>query len=95
VFGIWGDPDFHGLSEVRFNVVPINYLVLGPAGLTNTTLFTLDTSPGVRYDLQFNSGGVSNQWNSTGLNLIWDGGTMTGFDPAGFSTSKTYRAIVK
>jgi hypothetical protein len=93
--GSWGDPDFHGLSEVRFNVVPINDLVLGPAGLTNTTLFTLDTSPGVRYDLQFSSGSQTTLWQSTGLNLVGDGGSMTGFDPAGFSTSKTYRAIVK
>jgi len=68
---------------------------MGPIGLTNTNLFTLDTSPGVRYDLQSNASGVSNQWNSTGLTLVGDGGTMTGFDPAGFSTSKTYRVIIK
>ena len=94
--GSWGDPTFHGLSEVRFDVTPvIDDLVLGPVGTTNTTLFTLDTSPGVRYDLQSRSGAESTQWLSTGLTLVGDGGTMTGFDPSGFSTSKTYRTIVK
>jgi hypothetical protein len=93
--GSWGDTTFHGLSEVQFNVVPINDLVLGPIGRTNTTLFTLDTSLGVRYDLQFSTGPQTSLWQSTGLNLIGNGGTMTGFDPAGFSTSKTYRAVVK
>jgi len=94
--GSWGDPSFHGLSEVRFDVtLVIEQILLGPVGRTTTSLFTLDTAPGIRYDLQFSTNGASNQWNSTGLTLVGDGGMMTGFDPTRFSTSKTYRAIIK
>ena len=62
----------------------------------DTAALEFNTTPGVNYQLEFTTNDLSAQdWMPSDTTILGAGGTQLAFDPTGFSTTKTYRIVVK
>lgn len=62
----------------------------------DTAALEFNTTPGVNYQLEFTTNDLPAQdWTPSDTTILGAGGTQLAFDPTGFSTSKTYRIVVK
>ena len=68
--------------------VDITNVVVDPA-----IMIEFNSVNGENYELEFTASPADTNWLSAGFTIRGDGTTRQAFDPAGFSTQKTYRVI--
>lgn len=82
------DGNFNGFQLVEAQPVGISTATVSTvAGLAFTS--TADST----YRLQYTTNLLGDAWVTAPIVLIGTGGSMTAFDPAGFSTQKSYRIV--
>jgi hypothetical protein len=59
--------------------------------IEDTTALEFQSDPGIVYRLEYNTDPVVTNWTEAGFWIFGDGGLRNAYDPAGFSTQKSYR----
>ena len=86
----WGDVNWDNVYVGEPVPVPTPSTVNVP----DVPMLVFDASDGTRYELEYVDMPADTNWMSAGYVIIGDGGTVTAFDPAGTTTSRTYRLNV-
>ena len=83
--------DYSAVRFANLDVVLPAPEIIGSPVATEVFGFELFTADGLVYRLESTTNLVGGSWVDTGARILGNSQTNTFFDPAGFSTSKTYR----
>jgi len=86
---------FMNMDDLRISAAPepVVHPVITDVYRADMGAMQFDSVAGVDYKLQYLAEGTTNLWFETGAFAAGTGGTMHLFDPAGYSSNKTYRIV--
>jgi hypothetical protein len=89
-----GDVDNTLLSEIKIEganlLLPVSFTNIV---VENVAALEFQSDPSTVYRLEYITDPVDTNWTDAGFWVFGDGGLRNAYDPAGFSTQKTYRIL--
>ena len=90
---VYSSVDFSDLRHDAYFVLDVVPSTVEISGIVveETAAIQFESDPGIAYRLQYGTDLVVTNWIDAGFTIEGDGGLLNAYDPAGFSTQKTYR----